>query len=62
MDVVEAGIADLRAALETMLASTKRPQQYWRLGELPVTGGGKISRAVLRSWIEEGDPRARPLG
>lgn len=52
----------LRAALETMLASTKRPQQYWRLGELPVTGGGKISRAVLRSWIEEGDPRARPLG
>ena len=32
------------------------------LRELPVTANGKLSRAVFRDWILEGDARVRPLG
>ncbi|MEX5294917.1 AMP-binding protein [Kocuria sp. CPCC 205268] len=52
----------LRAGLEGRLAPAKRPQQYVALDELPLTGSGKTSRALLRDWILEGDSRVRPLG
>ncbi|WP_424346338.1 class I adenylate-forming enzyme family protein [Kocuria sp. CH-021] len=52
----------LRAGLEGRLAPAKRPQQYLELQELPLTAAGKLSRSLLRDWILEGDPRARPLG
>ncbi|WP_336649817.1 class I adenylate-forming enzyme family protein [Kocuria rosea] len=52
----------IRAELEGRLAPAKRPQQYWELRELPVTANGKLSRAVFRDWILEGDARVRPLG
>lgn len=51
----------LRSGLEARLAPAKRPQQYWQLQELPLTGSGKLARSVLRDWILEGDPRARLL-
>lgn len=52
----------IRAGLAGRLAPAKRPQQYWELRELPVTANGKLSRAVFRDWILEGDARVRPLG
>jgi len=52
--------AALRAAA-MRLPAPARPRGYFRLDELPLTGAGKLSRAMLRQWIDEGDPRARPL-
>ncbi|MEX5256449.1 class I adenylate-forming enzyme family protein [Kocuria arenosa] len=52
----------IRAGLEQRLAPAKRPQEYWELQELPVTANGKLSRALFRHWIVEGDSRVRPLG
>ncbi|MFF0902463.1 UNVERIFIED_CONTAM: fatty acid--CoA ligase family protein [Kocuria sp. CPCC 205316] len=52
----------LRAGLEHRLAPTKRPQEYWEFHELPLTASGKLSRALFRDWILEGDARVRPLG
>jgi acyl-CoA synthetase (AMP-forming)/AMP-acid ligase II len=51
----------IRAGLEQRLAPAKRPQEYWELQELPVTASGKLSRALFRDWILEGDARVRPL-
>jgi len=50
--------AGLRAASSAILAAPKRPQEYYRLLELPLTAAGKVSRSVLRRWIDEGDSRA----
>lgn len=52
----------IRAGLEHRLAPAKRPQEYWELRELPVTASGKLSRALFRDWILEGDARVRSLG
>jgi len=52
--------ASLRAAAGG-LAESKRPREYYRLTELPVTPAGKISRRLLGQWIDEGGPRARRL-
>ncbi|PXA67146.1 class I adenylate-forming enzyme family protein [Cryobacterium arcticum] len=50
--------AGLRAASSAALAAPKRPQEYYRLLELPLTAAGKVSRSLLRRWIDEGDARA----
>jgi long-chain acyl-CoA synthetase len=51
----------LRSAGASLLAGPKRPRAYFALSELPVTAAGKISRRLLRRWIEEGDQRVRLL-
>lgn len=43
------------------LPAHHRPSQYYVLDALPLTGSGKISRAIFTSWLSEGDPRARRL-
>lgn len=48
----------MRAAAADLPAS-HRPSQYYELSELPLTGSGKISRALLTQWIVEADPRAQ---
>lgn len=56
--------ADLLAACRIRasgLPAAARPSQYFALAEAPMTGGGKVSRALLREWITEGDARARRL-
>lgn len=47
-----------RAAL---LAHQARPSRYYVATEPPLTRAGKPSRALLRDWIEKGDPRVRRL-
>jgi len=49
-----------RRAVES-LAPAKRPRRYYLLDERPVTAAGKLSRAMLAQWIEEGDRRVRAL-
>lgn len=49
--LLRAGAADLPAS--------HRPSQYYELSGLPLTGSGKISRALLTQWIVEGDPRVQ---
>ena len=49
--------AGLRAASSAVLAPPKRPHDYYRLSELPLTAAGKVSRSVLRRWIDQGDSR-----
>lgn len=51
-------LALLRAGAAELPAS-HRPSQYYELAELPLTGSGKISRALLTQWIVEGDPRVQ---
>jgi long-chain acyl-CoA synthetase len=43
------------------LPAPQRPSQYFELSALPLTGSGKISRAILAQWIMEGDARAKRL-
>ncbi len=43
------------------LPAHHRPSQYYVLDALPMTGSGKISRAIFTQWLSEGDPRARRL-
>ncbi|MHA7304115.1 AMP-binding protein [Arthrobacter sp. TMN-49] len=43
------------------LPAQLRPTQYFLLDSLPLTGSGKISRAILTRWLSEGDPRAQRL-
>ncbi|PYI38442.1 AMP-dependent synthetase [Arthrobacter psychrolactophilus] len=43
------------------LPESHRPRAFFALSELPLTGSGKISRALLSHWITEGDPRAQRL-
>ncbi|WP_425861316.1 class I adenylate-forming enzyme family protein [Arthrobacter sp. TWP1-1] len=43
------------------LPAPQRPSQYFELSTLPLTGSGKISRAILAQWITEGDARAKRL-
>ncbi|WP_449372835.1 class I adenylate-forming enzyme family protein [Arthrobacter psychrolactophilus] len=50
----------LRRAAQ-QLPESHRPRAYFALSELPLTGSGKISRALLSQWITEGDPRAQRL-
>ncbi|WP_130178471.1 class I adenylate-forming enzyme family protein [Cryobacterium sp. SO1] len=50
-------VAGLRGASSAVLASPKRPHDYYRLQELPLTAAGKVSRTILRRWIEQGDSR-----
>lgn len=57
----EADAGALRAASSALLAEPARPRAYFALAELPVTTAGKISRRLLRRWIEEEDDRVRPL-
>lgn len=47
--------------LATSLPSTHRPAMYFALTELPYTDSGKLSRALLAAWIEDGDGRAVQL-
>ncbi|WEO75814.1 AMP-binding protein [Cryobacterium sp. SO2] len=49
--------AGLRAVCSAALAAPKRPHDYYRLSELPLTAAGKVSRSVLGRWIKQGDPR-----
>lgn len=50
-------VAGLRAASSAVLTAPKRPQDYYRLRELPLTAAGKVSRSILRRWIDQGDSR-----
>ncbi|WP_083508694.1 class I adenylate-forming enzyme family protein [Arthrobacter alpinus] len=50
-------LADVRRAASSLPAA-QRPQQFYQLSDLPLTGSGKISRIVLTQWIKEGDSRA----
>ncbi|POH73382.1 AMP-binding protein [Arthrobacter glacialis] len=43
------------------LPASHRPSQYYLLDALPLTGSGKISRAIFTQWLNEGDPRAQRL-
>lgn len=43
------------------LPAMHRPTRWYALDALPLTGSGKISRALLAQWIEQGDPRVRRL-
>jgi acyl-CoA synthetase (AMP-forming)/AMP-acid ligase II len=52
---------ELRRRAVDSLALPKRPRRYYLLEERPVTAAGKLSRAMLAQWIEEGDPRVRAL-
>jgi long-chain acyl-CoA synthetase len=52
----------LRAGVEDILASSKRPLEYYALAELPLTDRGKLSRQLLLDWIAGNDPRIRRLG
>lgn len=52
----------VRSAVSDILAREKRPQQYYVLDELPLTDRGKLSRGLLREWIESGDRRVAHLG
>lgn len=45
----------------TGLARHQCPSQYFLLSTLPVSSAGKISRALLRDWICEGDSRAQRI-
>ncbi|MDQ0032110.1 class I adenylate-forming enzyme family protein [Arthrobacter bambusae] len=51
----------VKTGLDGLLAREKRPQRYFTLSELPVTDRGKVSRQLLLDWIENNDPRAKPL-
>ncbi len=51
----------VKTGLDGLLARDKRPQRYFTLSELPVTDRGKVSRQMLLDWIENNDPRAKPL-
>lgn len=51
----------VKTGLDGLLARDKRPQRYFTLSELPVTDRGKVSRHMLLDWIENNDPRAKPL-
>ncbi|KGJ77138.1 hypothetical protein GY21_08250 [Cryobacterium roopkundense] len=65
--VVAAILADSRVSSATLRAAAAalptalRPRGYYLLTELPLSRVGKLSRGLLRHWIDEGDPRARPL-
>ena len=52
------GLAVLRSSAAALPVS-HRPSHYYELQELPLTGSGKISRALLSQWITEGDPRVQ---
>lgn len=54
-------VTQIRSALPDVLSREKRPQLYYLLNELPVTDRGKVSRGLLREWIETGDARATHL-
>ncbi|PYI66248.1 AMP-dependent synthetase [Arthrobacter livingstonensis] len=43
------------------LPAHERPTQYFALSELPLTGSGKPSRALLQAWISERDARAQRI-
>ncbi|RAN74348.1 hypothetical protein B5P43_29730 [Bacillus sp. SRB_336] len=43
------------------LPAHQRPTRYYALAELPLTGRGKVSRALLQAWIGEGDARAQRI-
>ncbi|MFJ3956641.1 class I adenylate-forming enzyme family protein [Arthrobacter sp. NPDC090010] len=51
------GSGQLRMGLADLLDARKLPQEYYELREAPLTERGKPSRAMLRDWIAEGDPR-----
>ncbi|MHA7269024.1 AMP-binding protein [Arthrobacter sp. HLT1-20] len=53
-------LAACRAAAAKLPAS-HRPSQYFLLDTLPLTGSGKISRAIFIQWLNEGDPRAKRI-
>ncbi|TFC95750.1 MULTISPECIES: AMP-binding protein [Cryobacterium] len=51
----------LRSHVATLLAAPSRPRGYYALAQLPLTPSGKISRVMLRRWIEDGDAHVHPL-
>ncbi|WP_026554816.1 class I adenylate-forming enzyme family protein [Arthrobacter sp. 35W] len=53
--------AVLRAAAVAALPAHKRPGRYYSLEALPLTAAGKISRAMLQAWIEEGHEGAHRI-
>jgi long-chain acyl-CoA synthetase len=57
----ETDAARIRSHVAAQLAAPHRPRAYYALAELPLTPAGKLSRVMLRRWIEDGDPRVRPL-
>ncbi|TFB57072.1 MULTISPECIES: AMP-binding protein [unclassified Cryobacterium] len=57
----ETDAARIRSYVAALLAAPHRPRAYYALAELPLTSAGKLSRVMLRRWIEEGDRRVRPL-
>ena len=61
MSGLDTDAARIRSHIAPLLAAPHRPRAYYTLTELPLTPAGKLSRALLRRWIEDGDPRVRPL-
>lgn len=53
-------MAALRHVASTLTAQ-QRPTRYFEMLELPLTNSGKISRAILSQWINEGDTRAQRI-
>lgn len=56
-----AGMLAACRAAAAQLPASHRPREYFLLGALPLTGSGKISRALFVQWLNEGDPRAQRL-
>lgn len=54
------GLAACRQAAAELPAA-HRPTRWYALDALPVTGRGKISRALLAQWIEQEDSHVRRL-
>lgn len=57
----ETDAARIRSHVTALLGVPHRPRAYYALAELPLTSAGKLSRVMLRRWIEDGDRRVRPL-
>lgn len=53
--------ADLPAFLSERLAAYKRPTWIGRLPELPLTGSGKVRRALLPDLVQRGELELHPL-
>jgi long-chain acyl-CoA synthetase len=55
------GEGQLRMGLADLLDPRMLPEAFHELREVPLTARGKVSRAVLREWILDGDPRVPRL-
>ncbi|WFR82675.1 class I adenylate-forming enzyme family protein [Arthrobacter sp. Y-9] len=55
------GEGQLRMGLADLVDPRMLPEAFHELREVPLTARGKVSRALLRDWILDGDPRVPRL-